>query len=113
MPEGWFMAGLNILYNKSDITIKLEDYTTMPGFAIKLQESKGSLSSTSYFISKKNLYPIGINAEFSSKESPNQKVVFKQSYYDIGININLDKDELFNTSESSISQYKITQITPK
>ena len=46
------------------IKVLLENKMTMPGFAIELKDSKGSISETRYFIDQKSNYPIGIKTEF-------------------------------------------------
>lgn len=94
------------------VLVSLTDKMTMPGFAINLENSEGSISKTYYFIDKETHYPIKTRGENYTMDNPDQKVFIDQRYYDIKFNQNID-DQKFNTSEESISEYEITEIKPK
>ncbi len=94
------------------ICIRLENKQTMPGFAIELTDSEGSISTSLLFISKKNYYPIRVVTENYSKENTAQKVFVDQSYYDLKFNIAMDESILFNTSDDVISGFETTEIIP-
>ena len=84
----------------------------MPGFAIKLEESKGSFSKTVYFIDKQTYCPIRIYQENYSKDDPGQKFYLDQIYYDIQYNLKIDEAVQFDTWPESTSGYHITEKLP-
>lgn len=92
--------------NCYQILIELKDNTTMPGFAIKLEENKGSTSETTYFINKLTNYPIKMKALFYSDDHPDQKVFIDQTYYDIKFNLKINDFDRFNTTNESIKEYE-------
>ena len=85
----------------------------MPGFATKLEYSKGSISETKFFIDKETNYPIKMHGEFYSADNPEQKVFIDQTYYDIKFNIDINGDERFNTTNESIEGYEKTEMKPE
>ena len=95
------------------IKVQLENKMTMPGFAIELEEEKGSISKTSYFIDKNTNYPIRLRSEFYSAENPNQKIFIDQRYYDIEFNFTIDWDIQFNTSNESIIGFEKKEMNPE
>jgi len=99
--------------NCYQIIIILKDNTTMPGFAIKLEENKGSISETTYFINKETNYPIKMNALFYSADHPEQKVFIEQTYYDIKFNLKINEFDRFNTTNESIEEYEIIEMQTK
>jgi len=98
-----------IVSNKScfQLQIYLENMTTMPGFATKLENSEGDVSNSLFFIDKETYYPIRMFAENYSIENPEQKFFIDQAYYDIRFNPELDENKLFNTSEEILKGFKI------
>ena len=94
------------------ISIRLENKQTMPGFAIKLEDSEGSISTSLLFIDKQTYYPIRMVTENYSKENPEQKFFVDQTYYDLKFNINMDERILFNTSEDVLTGFKTSEIKP-
>lgn len=93
------------------IRVKLENHTTMPGFAVNLVESAGSVSSATYTIDKNTYYPVMINSEFWSAELPESKIFLVQKYYDLEFNLQMDEDQ-FNTSDSCLSGFTIKEMKP-
>lgn len=96
--------------NCYQILIVLKDKMTMPGFATKLEENKGSISETTYFINKGTNYPIKMKALFYSTDDPEQKVFIDQTYYDIKFNLKLDELNQFSTTNESIEGYEIIEM---
>lgn len=94
------------------ISVKLENKMTMPGFATKLEDNEGSISKTLYFIDKQTYYPIRIKGENYSIENPEQKVLIDQKYYDIKFNLTIDEDVQFNTSDESITGFEKKEVKP-
>lgn len=95
------------------ILIRLEHKATMPGFAIKLEDSDGSISTTGYLIDKKTHYPIRMKAENYSNRQPEQKFFIDQIYYDIEFNLQIKEDDQFNTSDENLKGYKINEVIPE
>lgn len=95
------------------IKVQLENATTMPGFAMELEEEKGRISKTSYYIDKKTNYPIRLKSEFYSAENPNQKTFIDQRHYDIEFNFTTDWDGLFNTSNESMTGFEKKEMNPE
>ncbi|TJY36200.1 hypothetical protein [Pontimicrobium aquaticum] len=104
-----------IIDNKNcyQVLIVLEDKMTMPGFATKLEDDKGSISKSIYYIDKQTNYPIRMKEEFYSTNNPEQKMFFDQTYYDIAFNLKINEDKQFNTSLESIKGYKIIEMKPE
>jgi len=94
------------------IGIQLKDKMTMPGFEIKLEDNKGSVSSTIYCIDKKTYYPIRMRGEFYSIDNQESKAFIDQRYYDIKFNLAIDEDVQFNTTDKSITGFDITDMRP-
>lgn len=99
--------------NCYQIFVVLKNKTTMPGFAIKLEESDGSISQTKYFIDKKTNYPIKFKAEFYTVDNPKQKSFIDQTYYDIKFNLDINEAEQFNVTGKSIEGYEIIEMKPE
>jgi hypothetical protein len=104
-----------VIVNKDcyQIKVELENKMTMPGFSIELEEEKGSISKTLYFIDKNTNYPIRLINEFYSAENPNQKTFIDQRYYDIVFNLTIDWDVQFNTSNESITGFEKKEMNPE
>ena len=98
--------------NCFQIIIHLENKTTMPGFATKLEEKEGSISKTLYFIDKETFYPIKTIGESYSIENPNKKMFIDQRYYDIKFNLKINEDEQFNTLDRLIMGYEKIEMKP-
>lgn len=105
----------SIIDNKDcyHILVRLENKTSMPGFAIDLKSNEGSISETTYFIDKQTYYPIRIKGESYSTDNPDQKVFIDQRYYDIELNIPMDDYLLFNTSKASLEGFEIEEMKPE
>jgi hypothetical protein len=93
------------------VEIKLEDYTTMPGFAMKLDSAKGVVICNKYFIDQSNFYPIGIHQISYNKSEPEKQYFFNQNYYDIKFNLPIDKQQ-FNTSIEMLEGFNIREMQP-
>lgn len=104
-----------ILFDNScfEISIILKDKITMPGFATRLEDSKGSISRTLYFIDKKTYFPLRIKGESFTTESPDQKIFIDQKYYDIEFNPEFDEKVQFNTSEESLTGFDLKEMKPQ
>ena len=94
------------------IVVGLENKMTMPGFATTLEDHKGSISKTLYFIDKEKYYPIRMKSERYSAENSEQKTFIDQIYYDLKFNLKIDEGLRFNTSDESITGYEIKEIKP-
>ena len=95
------------------IKVQLENKMTMPGFAIKLKNNRGSISKTIYFIDKKSNYPIRMKSDFYSTENTQQKTFIDQKYYDIKFNLPIDEHVQFNTTDKSITGFEKTEMKPE
>ena len=104
-----------IVNNQScyQIIIGLTNKISMPGFASRLEDKRGSISKTYYFIDKETYYPIGMKGESYSIENPEQKMFIDQKYYDIKFNLEIDEGEQFNTSNTTISGFTIREMKPE
>ena len=94
------------------IELTLEDKMTMPGFATKLEDKKGNIWKTQYFIDKETNLSIRMHAEFYSTDKPDQKAFIDQQYYDFKFNSEMD-DEQFNTTAKTYKGYDIRIMEPK
>ena len=99
--------------NCFQIKVSLEDKISMPGFATKLEDKKGNVSKTIYWIDKDTYYPIKMKGESFSIDNPEQKFFIDQKYYDIKFNVDIDEEEQFNTSDESIVGLKIREMKPE
>lgn len=90
----------------------LEDFTSMPSFASKLIESKGSISTTIFWVDKEAFYPLRMKGESYSSVNPDQKFFIDQIYYDIAINSGFANKDIFNTSIDCYQDFEINEITP-
>lgn len=115
--DAFVVSRLNdtILNNKACYQLKvlLEDKMTMPGFAIKLENHQGSISSTIYYIDKETFYPIRMKAENYSIDNPEKKLFIDQRYYDLKFNIIIDENTQFNTLNESIIGYEKKEMKPE
>jgi len=104
-----------IVENKNcyQVLVILIDKMTMPGFATNLEDDRGSISETTYFIDKETNYPIKMKGEFYSTDNPEQKVFIYQTYYDIKFNIDINEDERFNTTIESLEGYEKIEMKPE
>lgn len=94
------------------LSIKMEDYWTMPGFALKLEPSEGTVSITKYFIDKHNYYPIGMYNVSYSKEQPAQKFFLRQLYYDIKYNLPINEKARFDTVDGILKGFNVREVEP-
>jgi hypothetical protein len=99
--------------NCYQLLLTLEDKMTMPGFATKLENNDGLINKTFYFIDKKNYFPIGIHGENYTRATPQQKVFISQRYYDIKLNLPIEEQTQFNTSNESIGAFTKIEVQPK
>lgn len=99
--------------NCYQIRVRLEDKTTMPGFAAKLENNEGSITSTLYCIDKESYYPLRMKTENYSTENPDHKVFIDQNYYDIKFNFSIDENLRFNTSMESLEGFEVNDVKPK
>ncbi len=95
------------------IQINLEDKITMPSFATKLEDKKGSVSKTIYYIDKETYYPIRMKGESYSIDNPEQKFFIDQKYFDIRFNTEFDENKQFNTSDESIVEFEKREMKPE
>lgn len=94
------------------VLVRLENKMTMPGFAIKLEDYKGLISTNLYVIDKETSYPLRMKGENYLSGSPEEKSFIEQKYYDIEFNLEI-KENQFVTSLEAISGYKIQEMKPK
>jgi len=99
--------------NCYQVLVILKDKMTMPGFATKLEDDKGSISKTTYYIDKETNYPIKMKGEFYSTDNLEQKVFVDQTYYDFEFNIDVNENERFNTTIGSIEGYEKIEMKPE
>lgn len=99
--------------NCYQVLVILKDKMTMPGFATKLEDDKGSISKTTYFIDKETNYPIKMKGEFYSTDNLEQKVFIDQTYYNLEFNIDLNENVWFNTTNRSIDGYEKIEMKPE
>ena len=95
------------------ISIRLEDEISMPGFAAGLEDSKGSICSTIYFIDRKTYYPVRMKVESYNTKSPDRKIFIDQIYHDIEFNLGINKDVQFITSDESVTGFEILEMKPQ
>lgn len=95
------------------IMVGLENKITMPGFASKLEDNKGSISNSLYVIDKQTYYPIGMRGESYTLENPEQIFFIDHKYYNIDFNLTFDEEVQFNTLNESITGYKIKEMKPE
>jgi hypothetical protein len=103
-----------ILINKLcfQVSVRLENKTSMPSFAVELSDSPGNISNSLFFIDKETYYPAGIKGENYTVDSPEKRYFIYQKYFDIDFNPSLNEDTLFNTSIEAIKGYRIAEIKP-
>jgi hypothetical protein len=95
------------------IIVTLEDKTTMPNYRIKLEDNKGSVSKTTYYINKETYYPIKMRGESYSTDTLTQSIFIDQKYYDIEFNPEINETLEFNTSQESIVGYEAIEMRPE
>jgi len=95
------------------ISVRLDNKMTMPGFETKIENNEGNISITLYFIDKETDYPIRIKGENFSMDNPEQKIFIDQSYYDIRFNQEIDEEEQFNTSDESTVGFERVEMKPE
>jgi hypothetical protein len=95
------------------ILVTLKDKITMPGFAARLEDRKGNISETYYYIDKTRYYPIKMKGESYSADQYQQKFFIEQLYYDIRFNLLIDEDVRFNTSDETILGYEPKEMKPE
>jgi hypothetical protein len=99
--------------NCFQVQVSLEDKVTMPSFSIKLEDNKGNVSTTLYYIDKETYFPIKMKSESYSIDNPKQKFFIDQRYYDIKFNLIINENIEFNTSPESIIGFEKRQIKPE
>jgi len=102
------------IFNGSDcyqLEIKLEDFNTMPGFAMKLDSAKGVVICNKYFIGQSNFYPIGMHQVSYNKGEPEKKYFLNQYYYDIKFNLPIEEEQ-FNTSDELLKGFNVREMKP-
>jgi hypothetical protein len=95
------------------VQVSLEDKMTMPSFSIRLEDNKGNVSKTLYYIDKETYYPIKMRRESYSTENPEQMVFIDQRYYDIKFNLIINENAEFNTSHESIVGFEKREMKPE
>lgn len=98
--------------NCFQIQVSLEDKITMPSFSIRLEDKKGNVSKTLYYIDKETYYPIKMMGESYSTDNPKQKYFIDQRYYDIKFNLTINENVLFNTLQESINGFEEIEMKP-
>lgn len=99
--------------NCIQIRIRLENReSAMPGFAYRLEDNEGVISTTLLYINKLTYYPIRLKSENYSIENPEEVFFIEQTYSDIEFNINMDNNVQFNTSDDSLYGFKINERKP-
>ena len=99
--------------NCYQIKVSLEDKMTMPSFNIRLENNKGNVSETLYFIDKETYYPIKMKGESYSTDNPKQKYFIEQRYYDIKFNLTINENDQFNTDYESIVGFEKIEMKPE
>jgi len=99
--------------NCFQIQVSLKDKMTMPSFSIKLEDEKGNISRTRYYIDKKTFYPIKMRGESYSTDNPKQKFFIDQRYYDIKFKLIINENVQFNTSRESIIGFEKKEMKPE
>jgi hypothetical protein len=99
--------------NCFQVQVSLEDKMTRPGFGIRLEDEKGNVSKTLYFIDKETNYPIRMIGESYSTDNPEKKIFIDQSYSDIKFNLIIDENVQFNTSSESITGFEKKDMKPE
>ena len=84
----------------------------MPGFALKLEDKKGQVSTNLYYIDKSSFYPVKMKGESFSNENKGLKIFMEQYYYDIKFNLHIDEDLRFNTSLEAVPGFSIQEMKP-
>ena len=104
-----------IIDNKDcfQILVRLENKMTMPGFATKLENDKGSVSLNLFWIDQETYYPIRIKGENYSMANPEQKSFIDQRYFDIQFNPHIDEADHFDTSNKSIIGFEQKEVKPE
>jgi hypothetical protein len=114
--ESYSFERLNdTIYNDKScfqVLVRLENKMTMPGFAIKLEDYEGLISTNLYVIDKETFYPLRMKGENYLIGSPEEKSFIDQNYSDIKFNIKIDSNQ-FDTSPDAISGYKIQEMEPE
>ncbi len=99
--------------NCFQIQVSLEDKMTMPGFSIRLEDKKGNVTKTLYYIDRETYYPIKMKGESYSTDNPKQKYFIDQSYYDIKFNLTINENAQFHTSQESIIGFEEIEMKPE
>jgi len=99
--------------NCFQILVRLEDKMTMPSFSIRLEDRKGNVSKTLYYIDKETFYPVKMRGESYSTDNPKQKFFIDQRYYDIKFNLIINENIQFNTSHESIVRFEKREMNPE
>jgi hypothetical protein len=94
------------------VEVKFENMISLPGFAVELQTSKGSISKTLYVIEKETNFPVRMKAENYSAGQPGQIVFIDQRYYDIVFNLAIDAGVHFATSDESLTGFETIEMRP-
>ncbi len=111
--DSYFFERLNdTIYNDKScfqVLVRLENKMTMPGFAIKLEDYEGLISTNLYVIDKETFYPLRMKGENYLSGSLEEKSFIDQKYHDIKFNLEIDSNQ-FDTSHNAISGYKIQEM---
>ena len=99
--------------NCFQIQVSLEDKMTMPSFSIRLEDKKGNVSKTLYYIDNETYYPIKMRGESYSTDNPEQKFFIDQRYYGIKFNLIINENAEFNTSDESIVGFEKREMKPE
>jgi hypothetical protein len=95
------------------IRIRLENKEFMPGFAAKLEDKEGNISTTILLcVSKINYYPIRMRFENYLTDNPGITFFTDQTYFDLRFNIRMDTTKQFGTADNLLSGYKINEMEP-
>jgi hypothetical protein len=94
------------------VQVFLHDYTSMPGFAAKLEPAEGHISEFLFVIDQQNYLPVRMKTVTYSTEQPDQKVFLDQHYRGLRYNFAADSGS-FNTTTDRFKGYSITEMIPE
>lgn len=94
------------------IQVNLVDKITMPGFSTRLEDEKGQVSKTRYYIDNEKFYPVKIRGESYTMANPKHVYFIDQRYYDIKFNLKISEDVQFDTSNASFAGFEQKEMQP-